>query len=208
MRTSKADKNYLSLNSQSVVWFAGTPEEREETAPLPQPLTLTPENPTAWDSILKLSGRQKTQMAGLAIGQGMENALDVNSSSAFIDLEGDWGVDVGYGDQVFTIKGGSHDIKLSGIVFSSGKKAVCTLGCWSDQSTEPVYNIDLSQLVMISGQPFTVIFGRVKNPLAALFGRSDHIKLPLGAKILFWRSIGEILYWWGKRAAVKLGLFR
>jgi len=57
LRTAEKDQNYLSLNENSIVWFAGTPEEHEEPGPLAQPLELLPENPKSWDSILKCSRR-------------------------------------------------------------------------------------------------------------------------------------------------------
>ena len=207
IRTAEKDKNYLSLNSQSIVWFAGTDQEREDPGPLARPLILTPDNPKDWDSILKCSGRQQTILSGVVVSQAKENVLDINNRSAGLSFDGEWGITGKEGEQVFTIKGASHDIKLGGPVHSRGTKADIVIGCWSDQSNDPAYNIDLTDLYYVSGRPLTVVVGRVASPILALFGKSKSLKMPKNSKVLFWASVGEILHWWGKRAAVKAGLF-
>ena len=58
----------------------------------------------------------------------------------------------------------------------------------------------MSLLRVATGEPFTVILGRVNNPLRTiLFGRSPDIFLPPGARILKWASLCEWSYWWLKR---------
>lgn len=199
IRTSKADRNYFSLNQSSMVWFAGTPEEREEPL-LPYPLHLLPGNAQAFDAILKLSGRTDTHLTGLQVAQGSENAVDMNNGVHDCSLEGRFGVGGRNGDQVITIKGGSHHIALKGTVESHGEKSTVVLGCWSDQSRETTHHVDLSLLRVATGEPFTVILGRVNAPLRSiLFGRSPDIALPPGARILKLASLGEWSYWWAKR---------
>lgn len=203
IRTSHADKNYLSLNSDSVVWFAGTPDEKQ--GELPNPIVLSEIDPNKkWDSFLKTSGRKNTYLTGIRIAQGNENAIDSNNQTAFCSFGGNFGVGGGVGDQVITTKGGSHDIDYSGIIHSDGKNAHVVIGAWSDQSLNPSYNLDYSKLIHISGKPLTFIMGRVRNPIAAIFGKSKDIYLPKGAKILVWKSLGNQIYWWAKRAYVTI----
>lgn len=208
LRTADKDQNYLSLNSDSIVWFAGTDQERQEEAGLAHPLELLPDNPKDWDSILKFSGRQTTTLLGVVTAQGREAACDINNKSSNLVLKGEWGLAGREGEWVFKIKGGSHDIQISGDVYSRGSRGDVSLGEWSDQSFEPVHDIDLSNLQHVSGRPLTVVLGRVKNPIGALLGLSKYIKIPKNGKILFWRSVGEMIYWLGKLAAVKMGMFK
>ena len=202
IRTSKADKNWLSLNSDSVVWFAGTLDEKQ--GELTYPLNLKPTIPSSWDAILKLSGRTNTQLAGLEVFQGQENSVDINSVSHGIALEGRFGVGGGQGDNVFTIKGGTYDVIIKGSVESNGRIAMTTIGNWSDQSTATTHHIDFYLLRVTSGKPLTVVFGRVNNPIFAIFGRSPDIVLPPNARILVWKSLGLFTYWWLKRIYVFL----
>lgn len=207
MRTSKIDKNYLSLNKDSVVWFAGTPEAHQGS--LPYPLDLLPAAPQDWDSVLKFSGRHNTELGMVKVAQGRENSVDMNNQCAGLSLEGEFGVGGGGGDQIFTIKGGSTDILIKGIVHSEGKKASIVIGAWSDQSTKPSSHIDLSLLRHISGRPLTVILGRVNHALVSILrGSSPDIALPPGARIKRWASLGEWLYWWAKRIYVALWFYR
>lgn len=202
IRTSKADSNYLSINRDTVVWFAGTAEQHQGSIPMDG--KLLPAEPQAWDAVLKFSGRHNLQLGGLRVAQGRENAVDLNNECNGIALEGVFGVGGGEGDQVFTVKGGTIDTLLKGTVESRGRKAIAVLGCWSDQSTKPTSYVDMSMLRMKDASvPFTVILGRVNRPLRSiLFGRSPDIALPPGAVILKWDSIKELAYWWAKRVYV------
>lgn len=211
IRTSKADKNWLSLNSDSVVWFAGTPDEKQ--GELIYPLDLKPSlqntfTTTSWDAILKLSGRTDTQLAGLEVAQGKENSVDINSVSHSIALEGRFGINGGVGDQVFTIKGGTYDVAIKGSVESTGRIAHCTIGNWSDQSTATTHHLDLSLLRVTSGEPFTVVFGRVNSPILTILGKSPDIALPPNVRILVWKSLGLLGYWWVKRIYVLIRYHR
>ena len=208
IRTSERDQNYLSFNRDSIVWFAGTDEEREETDPIPQPLNLLPEKPKKWDSILKFSNRKDTRLLDIWVDQGKENAVDINNESSGLILQGNFGTKQSEGEQVITIKGGSHNITMFGKVHSQGTDADLEVGCWSDESYDVSHNLNLSGLSRDSDdyRPITVVFGRVNNPIMAALGKPKDIQLPKGAKVLFWASIGEIIYWHLKYAAVKLGL--
>lgn len=203
IRTSKQDRNWLSLNSDSVVWFAGTPEEKQ--GDIPYPITLLPEAPQVWDAVLKLSNRTNTSLMGVKVAQGQENSVDMNNRTSGIVLEGRFGVGGGEGDNVFTIKGGSYDITVKGTIESTGRVAELTIGNWSDQSTEPSHHLDLSLLRCAGDEPVTVVFGRVTNPLRTiLFNKSPDISLPRNSKVKIWKSLGLLSYWWLKRLYVLL----
>jgi len=202
-RTSHADKNYLSLNLDSVVWFAGTPDEKQ--GELPNRIDLTETDPSKkWDSFLKTSGRKNTYLKGLRIPQGNENALDSNNQTIFCSFAGSFGIGGGIGDQVITTKGNSHDLEYYGLIFSEGRNAHIVIGAWSDQSDETSYNLDYTSLSHITGKPLTFIMGRVNNPIMAIFGKSKDIHLPANSKILIWKSLGYQVYWWAKWIYVSL----
>lgn len=203
IRTAEQDRNYLSLNLDSVVWYAGTPEEVQ--GEIPYPLHLLPADPKRWDSILKLSNRHKTSLYAVQVAQGKENVVDINNETSGILIEGQFGVTGEEGEQIFTIKGGSSDILLKGSVHSRGKLADIYVGQWSDQSTAPSHHIDLSLLRHETGRPLTVILSRVNSPLRSiLLGRSPDIALPANARVLKWASLGGLAYWWLKRMYVLL----
>lgn len=204
MRTSKADKNYLSLNDGCAIFYAGTINLQYLASSEPVPKVIYPENPFDWDAVLKCSNRHDTVLTDLKVAQGQENSLDINNKSSNLDFSGDWGVSFGEGDQVFTIKGGSHDIKISGDIYSRGKKAIVVIGEWSDQNYDPSYNIDLSGLRMADGSPVTIIVSRVNSPILAAFGKSKDIKLPANSKVLTFMSLAEQIYWWLKWCFVKI----
>lgn len=205
IRTATKDCNYLSLNRDSVVWYAGTDQERQAEA-IPYPVELVPEDPKAWDSILKVSGREGldlTAAPGVRIAQGKENAIDINNRAAHINIPGDIGVTGVEGEQVITIKGGSHHIIIAGYVYSRGTDCDVEIGCWSDQSTEVTHDVDLSRLAHHSGRSLTVVLGRVRQPWKVWLGKvPSDIKLPLGARLDVWGSIQEQLAWWAKRVWV------
>jgi hypothetical protein len=208
MRTAEVDQNLLSLNTDSIVWFAGTDRETPDPGPLANPLELLPPDPKVWDTILKCSGRSSTTLKGAVVAQGKENALDINNKSSFLSFAGEWGKVGGDGEQVITIKGGSHDVRISGIVYSHGNRCDVDLGNWSDQSFDTTFNIDLSGLFRFDGGKITVVLGRVDKPFHSLFGLSPNIQLSSDCRILFWRSIGEQVYWWVKWVAVKMGIIK
>lgn len=202
LRTSAADRNVLSLNHSSIVWYAGTPDEHE--GQLPYPFHLSLDDPAAWSSSLKLSNCSNIMLGGIRAAQCMENTIDINNRATNCALEGVFGHAELRGDQCVTIKGGSSGITIKGVVMSDeGRKGDLTVGCWSDQSTDTTHHIDLSLLRHSTGRPLTVILGRVNSPLRSiLLGHSPDIVLPPNARIKIWASLGEVAYWWLKRLYV------
>lgn len=210
IRTAEKDVNYLSFNSASIVWKAGTDEEFDlgdvPIDTLANPLVLVPPDPKVYDSILKLSRRSNTVLTNVRAAQGKENCVDINNETVDCALHGEWGVEGTEGEQVFTIKGGSRNVTISGTIHSSGTDTDIEIGCWSDQSTKPVSNIDLSGLSRPNSLVLRVVFGRVNQPWKVLFlGKApDDILLPPGAKIDRLGSAAEMAYWWAKRAWVAI----
>lgn len=214
---AQPDANYVSFNRDTVTLYAGTSDEEhlstaDGTARLRTDengqLLIVPFAPKQWETALKISGREFLSLRGLRIAQCKEAAVDINNRAAHITLQGEFGVVGEEGEQVVVTKGGSHDIALMGPIHSRGRRADVVAGGWSDQSHEPSYNLNYRHLYRATGGTVTFVFGRVKQPIRAALGRAKHIQLPDGAKVLFWRSLGEQVYWWGKWAAVKLGLIK
>lgn len=200
VRTSRADKNVLSWSGDTVMWYMGT------IAPQPcsqVPAEVLPDDPREWDSTLKVSGVGPPINGGVWVshiiaGQCRENVLDINHSNG-VYIDGVFGRAGETGEQVVTIKGGSRNVRLRGVIQSNGTRATITLGQWSDQSTELSRDIDLSGLYRVDGEPITVIMARVDR---------SSVKLPPKVKLLWWKSLAYTAYWWLKLAAVKAGLFR
>ncbi len=195
-RTSRADKNYLSWSGDTLQWYLGT----DHPEPCPRlPMQVFPSDLTEWDSTLKVSINPDVHIyvEGIAAAQCRENALDINHSHGVTFKRALFGRRGEVGEQVITIKGGSTGVVLSGTIGSKGTNATVVLGQWSDQSTAASRDIDLSGLSTLDGSPITVIMVRVDRKT---------VKLPPGAKVLFWKSLGYTAYWWAKRAAVSLHL--
>ncbi len=186
MKTAK-DANWLSYSGDTVQFYLGT--DHPETAIPPYPNELLPLFPADWDSLLKISHNEHpVEIYDAAIAQGKENAIDVNNTAAHVYIEGDIGVGSNLaGDQVVTIKGGSHHIVIKGLVHSTGKRCDLFLGAWSDQSYERSHTVDLSQLAHAKGRPLTVILSRVDKKT---------VKLPPGAKVLVFKGYLYDIWWW------------
>lgn len=193
-RTSRPDRNWLSFSGDTLMWYLGT-DHPEPCARVP--VEARPPNPLEWDSAVKVSGNTYPIHTTIAIAQCRENALDINHS-ADVTVRGVFGHPGEVGEQVITVKGGSHHITLAGAVESRGTNASIVLGQWSDQSTERSHHLDLGGLYSTTDEPLTVIMVRV-----------DHktVTLPAGAKVLRVKSLLWSAYWWAKLAAVKVGLF-
>lgn len=208
---AQPDRNYYSLTRDGATWFAGTPDVRDAVPPY-DGMQLVPEEPKAWETAFKCSGRTDTHLNDLVVAQCKENALDCNNGTAHCSFSGDWGWVGNSGEQVFTIKGGSHHIVLVGAVYSCGTRADLFIGAWSDQSTEVSQHLDAERLTLSRArprQPFTVILCRVNQPWLAWVGRAPKdIKLPEGARVLKLKSLGAQIHWVAKLAAVKLGLIK
>ncbi len=199
-RTSKADKNYYSISQNILQMFAGT-ELAMTVGQIPARLdnvqtglVLRDERP--WDSLLKLSNSERLRFNDIAIGQGMENAVDCNDGARECVIDASFGAGGGTGDQVITVKGGCERLVFSGTIHSTGRNADVVVGAWSDQSHEISRDLDYYNLRREDGEPVTFILARCKN-----------VRLPRGAKVLRLKSMGYSLYWWAKFAAVKLGFF-
>ncbi len=203
-RTSRADKNWLSISANIGQWYAGTPTPTPAVEPYPS--TLVPLNPLDWDAILKVcDGTTGLTLVGMNIAQGRENVVDLNNGATDIGIAGYLGTPLLSGDQVITVKGGCKRIRIGGTVVSAKPKsgAIVIVGNWSDQSYEPSTDVDLTGLAINDGSPVTVILGRVNNPLRAIvLGHHPDIHLPAGAKVLVLKSLGLWAYWWMKRAYV------
>lgn len=195
-RTSRADKNYLSWSGDTLQWYLGT----DHPEPCPRvPDEVIPPNPAEWDSALKVSLDPDIHIyvSGIIAAQCRENVLDINHSHGVTFKALTFGRPGEVGEQVITIKGGSSDIVLSGTIRSKGTNGTIVIGQWSDQSTEPSRDIDLSGLKTGDGSLITIVLARADR---------KSIRLPSGAKVLWGKSLGFKAYWWVKFAAVKLHL--
>lgn len=195
-RTSRADRNYLSVTPEGCTLWAGTDRAIPAACPTDGEV-IAPDAGESCDAVLKLSRLQGGQVAGLLVAQGGENSLDCNSQCRDCQLEGAWGTGGGEGDNVITVKGGCERLTISGFIYSRGRNADVVVGAWSDQCHSKSVDLDFSGLARRDGQPVTFILARCKR-----------VKLPPGTKVLRLRSLGYSCYWWLKFAAVKLGLFR
>lgn len=193
IRTSRADRNYLSWSGDTLQLYLGTdhPEPCDKV-----PATVYPDDPTQWDSALKVSGNTyPVHVDGISAAQCRENVLDINHSQAVGFMRATLGRAGEVGDQVVTIKGGSSDITVEGTIYSRGRLCDVYLGQWADQSTAKASRIDLVGLKRADGKPVTIILARVDR---------STLHLPPGAKVLWFKSLCGIAYWWAKRAYVAL----
>lgn len=212
VRTSSADFNYLSCSNG--IWGLNEgstdPAYPEQNLPAqPVPLDLTPSDPQLYAAILKIcdgttnldlsAGTLARTQGSLQIAQGHENSLDINNRVSGLTIFAEFGWGGGDGDQVITVKGGSHDNKIMGVIYSTGTNADYVQDAWSDQCSDLVSDMDLSGLTRADNQPVSIILGR--------FG-SKVYHYPLSYHVLFWKSLGYKLYYVGKQAAVKLGLIK
>lgn len=194
IRTSAADRNYLSISDDVIMWHLGTTNPHPLIGPIPK--ELIPLFPDDWSSILKLSHNARpVSLTDMRIAQGTENVIDANRGASYVTIEGELGWGGGEGDQCLTIKGGSHHITIAGTIHSKGHTCDCCIGQWSDQSTDPSYELDLSRLARADGKPVTFILSRCDR---------STIKLPPRGKVLWWASLANVIYWHLKRAYVTI----
>ncbi len=188
IQTSRRDNNYFSL-SNNITNLTGIAE-----VPWPDPLVFEPVDFQNYDAILKICDHSShINLSDLKVAQGKEAAVDINNKVSDVSLQGEFGTIGTTGNQVITVKGGSHDIKISGIINSRGTVNEVTMGRWADQSYDITYNVDLSELRRTDGDKIRVIIGRATKP-----------NLGPNCRILFWLSLGEKIYWWAKFILVKL----
>jgi hypothetical protein len=109
-----------------------------------------------------------------------------------IVLKGDFGVNGWKGLHAFTIKGGSSNIHISGLIHSRGSETDVDIGGWSDQTYNKSTNIFVD-VKHIDGKPVRVRIGRATN-----------VTLGAGCKEDKLGSLGLTAYWWFKWTVRKI----
>jgi hypothetical protein len=150
---STPDRNYVSFADKQVGAVLFTELVPPPVAPGEQ----------RWADTLKFSNAQDGTITGRKIVGGYEDCVDCNRNAADLDIHFDeWHSG---GLYVSTIKGGSHDIRLSGEIVVRGSETDIDLGNGSDQSNERAKRITLN-LTARDGQPVRV---RVLNAWEPIF---------------------------------------
>ncbi len=197
-RTSKVDANWFSISNNIIQLRAGTEgaETMGELAP-GSVIRQIPDSPDTWDAYLKVCDNTNgLTFNDVVVRQGQENAIDCNNKATNCSFNGDIGLGgVKGGDQVVTVKGGCSKLTFSGTIYSQGTEAHVVVGAYADQSYDRCTDLDFTNLRHANGQPLTFILCRC-----------DRVKLPPDAKVLKWKSACYWVYFWVKRAVVKLGL--
>ncbi len=195
IRTSKSDRNWCSIAQNQIVYKAGTPFVY--AGEMPEDGRIEPPVSTEWDSALKVTASNGWRLVDLRVSQCLENVVDCNNKVLACSFVGEFGwLGQQRGDQVITVKGGCYNLAFSGVIFSRGRNADVVVGAWSDQCFDVSTNLDFSGLKRDDSSPVTFILARHKS-----------VKLPPGARVLFWKSVGYRIAWWVKWCAVKAGLF-
>ncbi len=129
-------------------------------------------DPLAYHDTIHVSHGVNVAILNSEIPGGTEDCVDLNNNSANISV-----ISCGVhpnGEYGFTIKGGTHDVKLHDVIFRShGKTVDIDLGNWSDQNTkDKTKRVTLENLTSTDGSPVrvrvlwadkpTVIGGNVK----------------------------------------------
>lgn len=178
-----------------LILYAGS-DHPEVVDSVPNPPVFTPDNPSQYATILKTSGNiNPISFDGAVIGQGHENSIDINNRCHDIThTNATIGVNGPNGDQVITLKGGSRNIKISGIVHSRGtrQKVDVDIGNWSDQSYDNTQGVTFD-LKHVDGKPINVRIGRAVN--VTLLG---------DCKKMVFASLLLKCYWWFKWAVRKV----
>lgn len=192
--STRIDINYLSVGSDNAITlFAGSPAAHIVNQPLSNFTTLSPDSPGSYASIAKFSGAKGIKLSDVNFSQGRENSVDINNGANNIELSGHFGrLDINNSeafipDQVITIKGGSKNVIVRGIIHSHGDRCEIQIGNWSDQSYDNSTNITLD-LTSSDGKPVIVQVGHAKN--VTLLG---------DCKLDKWGSLKLKAYWWLKR---------
>lgn len=168
--------NWLSISSG----IAGLLEGTANPTSCPLPINGAVIQPTqAVDAVLKICDTTNgLTLTGLQVYQGGEDSVNCQNQAHDIHLAGDFALGTVPGLQAFTIKGGCYDVTISGVVHQHGTYSTVTIGEWSDQFQGTTHDVDLSGLTMSDGTPIIVVMAQ-----------SDNVKLPPGAKVLFWASL-------------------
>lgn len=104
------------------------------------------------DDALKISASSHLMIFCGAIHGGREDCVDINNKSNGILVDSDFHPN---GKYVATIKGGSSNILLRGIVHGHGTEVDIDIGNVSDQSDNLTTNVRLD-LIHAKGEPITV----------------------------------------------------
>lgn len=197
--------NAVSISS-GIVSFGAGGVNPQWIPILPSPLIIDPAalfiplpsgysvNPATYDAILKVSDNTSNlTLTGVSVAQGYQDSLNLNNHASSNHIVGDFAMSGPAGLRVITIKGGSSNNVIAGVIHQAGTSETVKLGDWSDQSYDLSTNNDLSGLVMADGSPVTVAVGRATST-----------KLPANCKVLWVTSIELKLYWWVKWLARKI----
>lgn len=185
-----SDFNYFSITNDAYTIGAGGPNP-QIVSELPVDNKFTPENPEQYNDILKFSNRQGISLTGVQVSHGKEDCVDINNHCTNITLQGEFGVN-GNGRQCFTVKGGSEDIFISGVIHTPGNSTDVEIGNWSDQSYNLSKNVQVN-LRRADGKPVRVRIGHAENVYLGANCQKD--------------IIGSLLmtaYWWIKWSIRKI----
>lgn len=177
------DINFFSIYANTYTIDAGS-NDAKPTDTLPT--VFNPDNPERYSDILKLSHIDGLSLSGIRVIQGREDAVDINICRN-VTLAGEFGGGSVNGSQVFTVKGGSKNITLSGTCHGHRIE----IGNWSDQSNDLTENVTLN-LRSIDGKPINVSVGRGRN-----------VKVSGDCRISALGSVLLKLYWWFKRIVIR-----
>lgn len=183
--------NYLSISSGIAGLWEGGPDAQ----PCPLPVDGQIIQPTnICDASLKIcDSTQGLTLTGIQVYQGLMDSLNCQNQAHDLVLQGDFALGDSPGLQALTIKGGCYNIKISGVIHQAGTYSDCTINEWSDQCLTPAHDIDLTGLTMSNGQSVRIVAANLTN-----------VKLPLGAKILLFKSLELKVYVWIKGLVRKI----
>lgn len=125
--------------------------------------TIGHEPPVDWSDALKFTS-QLTDFTGFfgTVYSGKENCADMNNRCSGVRLHAEAWVSNG-GLYPFTVKGGCHNIDLSGKLYGHGKECDVDAGNKSDQSKDWVRDWSLN-LVSVDGKPIVIRCLRAEAP--------------------------------------------
>jgi hypothetical protein len=193
IRTSRRDKNYVSVNNGTVLFDYGTHVDASQQT-LDGDL-LVPPNKT-YDGTLKFSQTSNYKVVSLYAASANESSLDINNHCTNLAIQGTLGQVGDVLEHPVTIKGAADvpdsKIVLTLLIRSRGKNFDVILGDWSDESYNVLRGVVLNIAAHPDGKPIRVVLGRAVKPL-----------MTANCEVLFWWSLGLKIYWWAKWLLVK-----
>mgnify|MGYP001550883363 CR=1 FL=1 len=195
MRTSKRDRNYLSIGTADNIVVLDGQADYRKLEDVPSLLSSAPPD-VAYDSCLKIADDAHNLTVGspglpVQIPQGLEGAVDMANRVSHVRLTAEAGKAGEVGDRVESIKGGCHDIKSSILMRSRGRFCDSIVGDWDDECLAPSHGIKLDHRHE-DGKPVRVAVGWAYD-----------VTVGPGCEKLFWLSLGVKAYWLGKFCLVK-----